>query len=44
MVEFTVDAPNVEEINAMQQRIARKALDAWQAGDTSPNNLIRPHE
>jgi catechol 2,3-dioxygenase-like lactoylglutathione lyase family enzyme len=44
MVEFTVDAPDVEEINAMQQRIARKALDAWQAGDTSPNNLIRPHE
>jgi glyoxylase I family protein len=43
LVEFTVDAPNVEAINAEQQRIARKALDAWQAGDTTPNNTIRPH-
>jgi glyoxylase I family protein len=43
LVEFTVDPPDVESINARQQSIARRALDAWQAGDTTPNNNIRPH-
>jgi glyoxylase I family protein len=43
LVEFTVDAVDVEEINALQLRIARRALDAWQRGDTTPNNDIRPH-
>jgi len=42
-VEFTVDAPNVADINEYQQRIARKSLKAWQAGDTTPNNNVRPH-
>ena len=44
MVEFTVDPPNVDEIDEYQRRIARKSLDAWQAGDTRPNNDLRPHD
>jgi catechol 2,3-dioxygenase-like lactoylglutathione lyase family enzyme len=43
-VEFTVDAANVDEINDYQQRVARKSLDAWQSGDTRPNNNVRPHD
>lgn len=43
-VEFTVDAANVDEINDYQRRVARKSLDAWQAGDTRPNNNVRPHD
>jgi glyoxylase I family protein len=42
-VEFTVDPPNVEAINDHQRKIARKSLQAWMAGDTRPNNDIRPH-
>ena len=41
-VEFTVDAPNVNEINEYQRRVAHKSLQAWQAGDTRPNNNVRP--
>jgi len=44
LVEFTVDPPNVDEINAYQARIAHKSLAAWQSGDTRPNNQIRPHD
>jgi glyoxylase I family protein len=43
MVEFTVDPSDVAEIDAFQRKIARKSLDAWQAGDTRPNNQMRPH-
>ena len=43
-VEFTVDAANVDAINEYQQRVARKSLQAWQAGDTRPNNNVRPHD
>jgi catechol 2,3-dioxygenase-like lactoylglutathione lyase family enzyme len=42
-VEFTVDAPNVDAINARQRQIAHQSLKAWQAGDTRPNNDVRPH-
>jgi len=42
-VEFTLDAPNVDAINEYQQRIAHQSLKAWQAGDTRPNNNVRPH-
>lgn len=42
-VEFTVNPPDVHTINAMQEKIARKSLNAWQSGDTRPNNDIRPH-
>jgi catechol 2,3-dioxygenase-like lactoylglutathione lyase family enzyme len=42
-VEFTVDPPDVEKIEAYQRDVARKSLQAWQAGDTRPNNEIRPH-
>ena len=40
-VEFTVDAPNVDEINAYQRRVAHKSLQAWMSGDTRPNNNVR---
>jgi glyoxylase I family protein len=43
-VEFTVDAANVDEINAYQQSIARKSLQAWMSGDTRPNNNVRHHD
>lgn len=42
-VEFTVDPPDVQAIEAYQREVARKSLDAWQAGDRRPNNNIRPH-
>lgn len=42
-VEFTVDPPDVAAIEAYQREVARKSLDAWQAGDRRPNNNIRPH-
>ena len=38
IVEFTVDPPEVGEINAYQARSARQTLAAWQAGDRRPNN------
>jgi catechol 2,3-dioxygenase-like lactoylglutathione lyase family enzyme len=43
LVEFTVDPPDVDQINAMQERIAHQTLAAWQRGDRTPNNSIRPH-
>jgi glyoxylase I family protein len=43
-VEFTVDPPGVEAINAEQQRIAHESLKRWQAGDTRPTNFVRPHD
>jgi catechol-2,3-dioxygenase len=42
-LEFTVDAADVNEINAQQAATARRSLDAWQAGDRTPNNHVRPH-
>lgn len=43
IVEFTVDPPEVDSINAWQARTARKTLDAWQGGDRRPNNDWRRH-
>jgi glyoxylase I family protein len=42
-LEFTVDHPEVERINADQQAQAHQALRRWLAGDHTPNNDIRPH-
>ncbi len=42
-LEFTVDHPEVEHINARQAGIAHEALRRWLAGDHTPNNDIRPH-
>jgi len=42
-LEFTVDHPKVEHINAHQQEIAHDALRRWLAGDHTPNNDFRPH-
>jgi len=43
MVEFTRDVENVAAIDAHQRATARAALARWTAGDTTPNNDIRPH-
>ena len=40
-LEFTVDAPNLAEIEADQRRNAHATLDRWLKGDHSPNNDIR---
>jgi catechol 2,3-dioxygenase-like lactoylglutathione lyase family enzyme len=41
IVEFTVDPPNVAEINSEQERTAHESLQKWQAGERRPNNLKR---
>jgi catechol 2,3-dioxygenase-like lactoylglutathione lyase family enzyme len=42
-VEFTVDAPDVEQINAQRRAGAHAELKRWLAGDRRVNNDIRPH-
>lgn len=42
-VEFTVDAPNVEQIDAIRRADAHSELKRWLAGDHHINNDIRPH-
>jgi catechol 2,3-dioxygenase-like lactoylglutathione lyase family enzyme len=40
-VEFTCDAPNVEQINATRREDAHRELARWLAGDRTPNNDLR---
>src|SRR5690606_15774449 len=40
-LEFTLDAPNAEEINADRLRDARETLARWLAGDHTSNNVYR---
>ena len=40
-LEFTVDPPDVEEINALRAGDAHSELRRWMAGDRTPNNDIR---
>src|ERR671931_493267 len=42
-LEFTVDHPHLEQINARQRQSAHEDLARWLAGDHTPNNDIRPH-
>jgi catechol 2,3-dioxygenase-like lactoylglutathione lyase family enzyme len=42
-VEFTRDVENVDAINTHQRATAHAALARWLAGDTTPNNDVRPH-
>ena len=42
-LEFTVDHPDLERINARQRQHAHEDLARWLAGDHTPNNDIRPH-
>ncbi len=42
-VEFTVDAPDVEAIDAMRRADAHSELKRWLGGDRHINNDIRPH-
>ena len=37
-VEFTLDAPEVDEINERRRADAHQELDRWLAGDRRPNN------
>ena len=41
-MEFTVDAPDVERINAMRRADAHKELKRWLSGDRRTNNEDRP--
>ena len=41
LVEFTVDHPDVEQIAAERQRMARQDLARWLAGDHTSNNTYR---
>lgn len=43
LLEFTVDAPEVDRINAHQQASCHEELARWLAGDHTPNNDIRVH-
>jgi glyoxylase I family protein len=40
-VEFTVDPPHVDEINAKRRADAHSELQRWLKGDRRPNNLDR---
>jgi glyoxylase I family protein len=40
-VEFTLDADNVEELNAVRRADAHAELARWLAGDHTPNNTAR---
>ena len=42
IVEFTVDPPGVEEIDAIRRSDAHAELKRWMAGDHRPNNDLRP--
>lgn len=44
IVEFTCDADNVEQINALRAQDAHSELQRWLAGDHTPNNDVRPGE
>jgi len=41
-MEFTVDAPEVDKINAMRRADAHKELERWLSGDRRTNNEDRP--
>ena len=42
LLEFTVDHPDVEKIDAIRKDSARRDLDRWMAGDHTSNNDWRP--
>ena len=42
-LEFTVDAPDAEQIAAMRRQDAHSELARWLAGDRRVNNDDRPH-
>jgi catechol 2,3-dioxygenase-like lactoylglutathione lyase family enzyme len=42
ILEFTVDHPDVEKIDATRRESAHRDLDRWLSGDHSSNNAWRP--
>ncbi|MFO1260828.1 MAG: VOC family protein [Sphingomonadaceae bacterium] len=42
IVEFTLDADHVDEINAIRAKDAHSELKRWLTGDHRPNNDVRP--
>jgi catechol 2,3-dioxygenase-like lactoylglutathione lyase family enzyme len=43
IVEFTVDPPGVEKIDAIRRADAHSELARWMSGDHRVNNDLRPH-
>jgi glyoxylase I family protein len=43
IVEFTVDPPGAEQIDAIRRADAHSELARWMAGDHRLNNQLRPH-
>lgn len=41
IVEFTLDAPEAEQVIAQRRQTAREDLKRWLSGDHTPNNSIR---
>ncbi len=41
LVEFTVDVPEVDEINEQRRADAHETLERWLAGDHTSNNHYR---
>jgi glyoxylase I family protein len=41
LLEFTVDVPEVEEINEIRRADAHETLERWLAGDRTGNNMYR---
>lgn len=41
LIEFTVDVPEVEDVNATSRAVAHDVLDRWLAGDHTGNNPYR---
>jgi catechol 2,3-dioxygenase-like lactoylglutathione lyase family enzyme len=41
ILEFAVDAPDVDEINATRRKTAHEDLWRWLKGDHTPNNVFR---
>ena len=44
VVEFTVDPPNADQIDAIRRADAHAELARWMAGDHRVNNDLRVHE
>jgi catechol-2,3-dioxygenase len=42
LVEFTTEAPDAEEINLAQRKVAHETLRRWMEGDRTVNNDNRP--
>ncbi|WP_373460219.1 VOC family protein [Pseudokordiimonas caeni] len=44
ILEFTVDSPSAEKLNAIRRKDAHSELKRWLAGDHRVNNVLRPED